>query len=218
MAAALRAGRVDVALIPVVEAFRDPRLQILQAPAIGCRRAVKSVRLLSRAPLKEVRVLLADSNSATSVLLSRLLIKRVFGVKNLQVKKTDTSRFKPTRLKAGEALLQIGDIALEPAPRGLKVRDLGLLWHRMTGLPFVFSPWMVLRGKVSRGATALLNKTVKEGMKRPSQVVRAYAPLRGRSPRPYVRYLKENLSFRLGPSEWKAIRLFKRLLHEEGLL
>lgn len=217
MAKALLERRVDVAVVPVVEMFRDPRLRLLPAAAIGSRGAVRSVRLLSRGGLAATRVLFADSNSSTSVLLARLLLRRRFGVGRLVVRRVDPGRFHPARLRMGQILLQIGDMALRPAPRGLKVHDLGNLWREMTGLPFVFAPWMVRRGEVPRGALGLLKRAAREGMRDVRQVARDYAPV-GCSTASCVRYLRENLSFRIGPAERRSIRLFERLLRKEGLL
>jgi len=217
MAKALLSKRVDVALIPVVDLFRDRRLRLLPAAAIGCRGAVRSVRLLSRDALKRTTTLYADSNSGTSVLLALLLLRRVLGVRAPRVRKVDTMRFGPRSLKGGETLLQIGDIALRPAPKGLKVHDLGSLWMEWTGLPFVFAPWMVRRGSAPHGASALLKKAVREAMRVPSLVAKKYAP-RGCSIHSCTCYLRHNLSFRVGSAERKAIRLFGRLLRKEGLL
>ncbi|MEC7680422.1 MAG: MqnA/MqnD/SBP family protein, partial [Planctomycetota bacterium] len=54
----LRAGKLDVALIPSVEYFRGladsaNRYQVISNAAIGCRGPVWSVRLLSRVPTKQ---------------------------------------------------------------------------------------------------------------------------------------------------------------------
>jgi chorismate dehydratase len=49
---------------------------------------------------------------------------------------------------AGASALLIGDRALRVAralPEGTKVYDLGELWQRFTGLPFVFGLWIVRR-------------------------------------------------------------------------
>jgi chorismate dehydratase len=217
MARALLSGRVDVALVPVVDLFRDRRLAMLRAPAIGCDGPVLSVRLLSRDAIGASVRLLADSRSGTSVLLAVLLLKRMFGVRDVRVRQVDTRRFDPRRIRQGEALLQIGDVALKNAPRGLRTHDLGTLWRVMTGLPFVFAPWMALRGRVPRGAAALLRRAVRQGMRDPHRVARAFAP-KGLPPSEAVRYLTVNLSFRVGATERRAIRLFGRLLRAEGLL
>ncbi len=217
MAKALLAGKLDVALVPVVEMFRDRRLRMLDAPAICCKGAVRSVRLLVRGGIGDRVLLRADSRSGTSVLLAQLLLKRLFGVRRVQTVCVDTDRFSPRSLKPGEALLQIGDVALKAVARGCAVHDLGTLWKVMTGLPFVFAPWMVRRGRNPRGASAMLKKAVRDGMKDPKRVAKTYAPV-GCDVATCTSYLKENLSFHVGSAERKAIRLFEKLLRQEGLL
>jgi chorismate dehydratase len=216
MARALRKGRVDVGLVPVVELFRSKRLRLIPAAAIGSRGAVRSVRLLSRTPPGTARLMYADSNSGTSVLLARLLLKRLFGVQRLAVKRVDTRRFRPVRLRCGEVLLQIGDVALRPPPKDVKVHDLGILWHRMTHLPVVFAVWAAVKGSSPHGVKAILRKSAREGVRNAAAVARAYAPPNGPGLPACVHYLRKNLSFRVGPVEMRSIRLFRRLLRSEG--
>jgi len=217
MAAALLAGKMDVALVPVVEMFRDRRLLMLPAPAIGCDGPVRSVRLLTCGGIGDRVLLRADSRSGTSVLLAQLLLKRLFGVRKVRTVRVDTDRFSPRSLKPGEALLQIGDVALKSAPRECRVHDLGTLWKVMTGLPFVFAPWMVHRQRSPRGAAALLSRAARAGKREAATVAGIHAP-RGVPVPVCVSYLRENLSFRMGIRERRSIRLFERFLRKERLL
>ena len=57
------------------------------------------------------------------------------------------------RVEGAQAFLVIGDKAMTYRAEGhpwSTVADLGLWWHRRTGLPFVFAQW-VLRETVARG-------------------------------------------------------------------
>ncbi|MGH7739665.1 MAG: MqnA/MqnD/SBP family protein, partial [bacterium] len=142
MGKALKEGTLDVALAPVVAGFLNPDLKIVPAGAIGSKGAVRSVRLLVNGAPQGVRRLFVDDRSQTSVLLSRLALKRWFGVKDLEVEPVSMETFRPVQTKPWEAVLEFGDPALLAAPTGMTVVDLGEEWARYTGKPFVYAVWM----------------------------------------------------------------------------
>src|SRR6056297_2390565 len=74
----LKAGRLDVALIPSVEYLRGVGERIVSDAVIACRGPVWSVRLLSRVPLPEIRTLALDEGSRTSATLVRVLLDEAF--------------------------------------------------------------------------------------------------------------------------------------------
>ncbi|HMP60128.1 MAG TPA: hypothetical protein PKD86_12325, partial [Gemmatales bacterium] len=61
----LAAGRLDVALIPVVEFLRGPGYRMLPGIAIASRGAVLSVNVFSRVPWPEIRTLALDVGSTS---------------------------------------------------------------------------------------------------------------------------------------------------------
>src|SRR5581483_897910 len=146
----LKEGRLDVALAPIVVKFFNPELQVVPIAAIGSKGPVKSVRLLGNSPWQNTTRLFVDSRSQTSVLLARLLLKKWYGVKGLEVKPVDMLSFKPNQTKPWEATLQFGDIALESAPTGMTVMDLGEEWSLRTQKPFIFAVWLARNVAVAR--------------------------------------------------------------------
>ena len=141
----LRAGKLDVALIPSVEYFRGladsaNRYQVISNAAIGCRGPVWSVRLLSRVPTKQIRTLAMDEGSRTSAAMVRILLKEMHGIEPEPVAfPINTS----AESVDADAVLMIGDRAMHPE-RGVyrEIWDLGDRWCRHTELPFVFAMWV----------------------------------------------------------------------------
>src|SRR5436853_4914289 len=76
----LAAGRLDVALIPSIEFFQRPDYTIVSDACIACRGPVRSVKLFSRVPLKDIRTLALDEGSRTSIALVRILLLERFGI------------------------------------------------------------------------------------------------------------------------------------------
>src|SRR5688500_17969599 len=140
----LAAGELDVALIPSGEFLQNPAYAIISDACIACRGPVRSVKLLSRVPLEEIRTLALDEGSRTSVALVRILLKERFGLEPRLVPFPIDAV--PESIRA-DALLMIGDRAMHP-PAGQIVAewDLGDVWCRWSELPFVFAMW------VARGA------------------------------------------------------------------
>ena len=81
LADALAEDRLDVALLPVFELFRQPDWQIVSDACVACRGPVWSVKLLFRVPPAEVRTLDLDEGSRTSAALAQVLLRRQFGLK-----------------------------------------------------------------------------------------------------------------------------------------
>lgn len=215
---ALGKGHVDVAIAPVAAHLAHPQWPVVSAAVISSKGPVKSVRLLHKGPLEEVRRLWADTDSLTSVLLSRLLLKRWCRVKDLEVHPSKTGAFHPGEILAGEAVLQIGDKALAPVPEGFLLTDLGDKWFRHTGLPFVFAIWTAKDATTAREAAPALWTAKEAGLRHLDEIAEKYDRLPHLPVAERRKYLRENLRFEYGEDEKKAIALFARYLREEGLL
>ena len=121
-------GEIDLAPISSIEYARHAdRLRILPRLCVSSEGAVDSIQLVSRTPLEHIDSVAVTPESATSVVLTKVLLPDAVLV--------------PLGKKA-EAKLLIGDAALrsafeDPTPH----HDLGKLWLDRTGLPMVFAVW-----------------------------------------------------------------------------
>ena len=124
----LLAGALDVAPISSIEYARNAsRLRLLPRLCVSSEGAVDSIQLVTRIPLGQVRSVAVTPESATSVVLTRVLLPRA------EIRPLDDE---------ADARLLIGDAALrsafeDPTPH----HDLGRLWLERTGLPMVFAVW-----------------------------------------------------------------------------
>ncbi len=193
----LRAGTADIGLIPAIEYQRIPGLVILGDAAIATRGFVRSIALLSRKPLDAVRTVSADTASRTSVALTQVLFHSRFGHGVEMVAHTA----EPAAMLAEcDAALVIGDPALHyrqnPLP-GVQVTDLGLWWHELTGLPFVFAFWAARREAANPDLADAFNRWRDQGVRAVEAIVSEEAPRRD-LPAEIVRaYLTENIHFTL---------------------
>ena len=148
-------GDLDIAPVTLVEFLKNAD-DLLAFPdlAVGCDGPVMSCVIVSQVPLDRLdgaRVALG-STSRTSVRLAQLLLAEQYGVR------PEYYRCPPDlglMMQEAEAAVLIGDAALRAnlhdGPRlGLDVHDLGTMWKRWTGLPFVFAVWATRRDYLAR--------------------------------------------------------------------
>lgn len=148
----LSSGEIDVCPSSSIEYGKSPeKYLILPELSISAIGPVRSVLLFSRVPLEELngRTIALTSESDTSVNLLKILLAYYCGFRNSFERTSLPLRAAVDRYPA---LLLIGDNALKGAmdTTGLHVYDLGELWWKFTGLPFVFALWIVRREAVER--------------------------------------------------------------------
>ena len=78
-ARSLAGGTADIGIIPAAAYAEIPGLQILPDVAIASRRAVRSILLVSKVPLEQVRSVALDTSSMTSVALTKVLFEKWLG-------------------------------------------------------------------------------------------------------------------------------------------
>jgi chorismate dehydratase len=212
----LAAGDLDIALLPVIELARIPGLEIAPGLGIVCRGATRSVLLVSRVPLDRVRRVALDPESRTSNALVRVLYGQVWGG---QPSFTTGPLELEAALENADAAVRIGDKALfEPVPPDCEVIDLGSAWTDATGLPFVFAAWACRPGALDRTLYRGLHASRREGSRRIDEIAREYVWGGRHDPEIARAYLRENIRFRLGTEELRALRSFLRAAHELGII
>lgn len=232
LADSLVAGRLDVALIPTVEFFRTAGYSIASDACVACRGPVLSVKLHFRVPPPEVRRVALDEGSRTSAALTKILLAQLVGVLpawevlpigcGLDATDADaalligdraiTCEDRPAR---GEASGKVGNKAtspkaLAPSPVG-EVWDLGEIWYRWTGLPFVFAMWIARRQVDAAAVAGTLAAARDSGLQQLAQIAAREAAIM-QIPEPLaLGYLRDNLHFVLGPRERQGLRRFHEL-------
>jgi chorismate dehydratase len=202
----LVAGEIDLAPISSIEYARHAdSLRILPRLCVSSEGAVDSIQLVSRVPLERIRVVAVTPESATSVVLTKVLLPDAEQV--------------PLGEEA-EAKLLIGDAALQsafedPTPH----HDLGRLWLERTGLPMVFAVWAAPDPPVS-GTSELedaLVESVRRARDEPEQLAYEASERYGYPAGFLARYF-EKLRYRFGPRERAGLYTFLELAHEAGEL
>jgi chorismate dehydratase len=202
----LVAGEIDLAPISSIEYARNAAtLRILPRLCVSSEGAVDSIQLVSRVPLERVRTVAVTPESATSVVLTRVLLPDADHV--------------PLGEEA-DAKLLIGDAALksafeDPTPHF----DLGRLWLERTGLPMVFAVWAAPDPPVPGTADLedALVESVRIARAEPEQLAYEASERYGYPAGFLARYF-EKLRYRFGPRERAGLYTFLEMAHEVGEL
>ena len=208
----LGAGEIDVALIPVFEALREPAFSIVDGVAIASRGAVYSVFLAHCGPLSGVRVVSLDPASRTSNNLLRCLLAEFHGLHPV---------FEPSGALPFDdrGQLLIGNQAIrfrELLREGVHYLDLGEEWFARTGLPFVYAVWQIRPEIPNPGAVADALRAIKAtGLRRVREIARLQ---RDFDPGFAERYLTSHIQFGLGGEEKAGMARFRALLEKHGLI
>jgi chorismate dehydratase len=200
------AGELDVAPISSIAYARNAdRLRLLPRLCVSSEGAVESIQLVSRVPLPRIRTVGVTPESATSVVLTKVLLPDAEHV--------------PLGEEA-EAKLLIGDAALrsafeDPTPH----HDLGRLWLERTGLPMVFAVWAApepTHPDLPELEDALVG-SVRAAREEPELLAYEASERYGYPPGFLARYF-EKLRYRFGPRERAGLYTFLEMARDVGEL
>lgn len=202
----LASGRADIGIVPVIEMARQG-LEYFPGTGIACHGPVRSILLISKVPLKEIRTLATDSGSRTSAMLSQVILAEKFGVRP-QVFSHPADL--PKMLGQADAALLIGDAALrvDPATLPFETLDLGEEWVNMTGLPMVFAVWAGRKEVVHEPHGQVFLESLRYGLAHMDDMVRDESAARQFSPDVVRRYLTHHIVFELGEKDYEGMRLY----------
>jgi len=216
-------GKIDVSPSSSIEyAMNAGRYRLLPGLSITSRNKVMSILLESKVPLEGLdgRTVALTTASATSVVLLRVILELFTGVcpDFLQYEQGVEDPY-----DRADAVLTIGDLAIQRAasPRFPHVYDLGEVWHRQTGLPFVFALWQVNYRKTMDQDLARLNDILKEskeyGLSRLNELADGHAAQFGIPVETLVQYWN-CFSYDLGPEEQKGLLTYYEYAMELGVI
>jgi chorismate dehydratase len=215
-AAELQRGTADIGIIPSAAYASISNLSILPGVAIASKQAVRSILLVSRMPMNEIRTVALDNSSLTSVALTRVLFEKYWGgAREFRSLPPNLD----SMLESHDAALLIGDPALKVDRRKYQTWDLAEEWVRLTGKPFVFAFWAVRQDtlKSSRlDLPAIFQESRDHGLEPENltQIAKTWAPKIGLQEDDVVQYLTSNIYYYLDEAALEGLRLFYRYAHE----
>lgn len=131
--------KVDIGLVPVAILTKHPELKIISDYCIGALGKVDSVNLYSMKPVQDLKKIILDYQSRTSVQLVKILCKEFW--------KTEAEFISGEGDFTQEVANETGAVVIGDRTFNLKGKfnytyDLSEAWLKHTGLPFVFACWV----------------------------------------------------------------------------
>lgn len=211
-AEALRDGNADIGLLPCAELDRLG-LDFLPDLGIACDGPVRSILLISRKPVREIRTLAVDSSSRTSVALARILLAECYDCRPAL---TPLAPWLDEMLVANDAALIIGDPALHLDPDALpyQILDLGAEWIKWTGLPMVFAVWAGRTKDLTAEVAEAFEESHRWACAHVDEMVARAAAERGFPKELARQYFTRHIVYRLSGKHLEGLALFRRLVRD----
>lgn len=205
----LKAGEVDLGLVPVAIIPEIPQARIISDYCIGTEGAVKTVGIFSERPLEELKTLYLDFHSRTSIELGQYLLKEYWEVSPTLIPATPGFE---ELIKGDTGGIIIGDRAITYADRFPYFYDFGQAWMDHTGLPFVFAAWVSSKDLPADFLIAL-NQAFALGLEELPQLMYLLP-----SPKPgfdLQKYYTKNISYHLDAPKRTALDMFLHILADK---
>jgi chorismate dehydratase len=237
----LHTGRADLAIIPAIEYQRIGDLVVLPDMSIASKKQVRSLLLISKKPVREVRGLALDRSSRSTQALMRILCAEKWKIA------PDFSEATPDlaeMLSQSDAALLIGDPALrislgiEKESRSgaegetictaallgitgselLYVYDVVGEWRSLTGLPAVLAVWAARRDVATPDVAADFIASRDFGLAHISEI--SFESARALElPAPALEaYLRRNIDFSLDQENLRGLNSYFEYAARLGLI
>lgn len=200
-------NKVDVGLIPVAVIPLLKESYIISDYCIGAVGKVASVCLYSQVPLNEIKTILLDYQSRTSVTLVKVLAKEHWKI-HPEWKKADTDF--EEKIEGSTAAVIIGDRTFGIEEKYPYRYDLAEEWQKLTGLPFVFACWVSNKALPSEFIVQF-NAALKKGLEAIDTVSDEIAA-NGTYATNVAYYLKNNISYPFDQPKKQGLELFLKHL------
>ncbi len=200
IASMLLNDEIDVGLVPVAVIPQMKQHFIITNYCIGADAEVASVALFSEVPMEEIKKVVLDYQSKTSVNLAKILLKEYWKKEVVfEYAKEDFLQ----HINGTTSAVVIGDRALRLTNSSKYIYDLGLAWKSFTDLPFVFAAW-VANKPLDDGFIDAFNRANAYGVQHIDEVLAEidFADY------DLKKYYTKNMSYKLNEKKMEGLRMF----------
>ncbi|MBI5026253.1 MAG: menaquinone biosynthesis protein [Nitrospirae bacterium] len=213
----LRNGKIDVSPSSSIEYLRHKaKYSLIEGFSISSKGPAGSIFLFSKSPIKTLdkKTIAVSPHSETSVVLLKIIMKDFLSMrcklKTVNGNLNNILSSFPACLLIGDEAMKTKKTALQTLNSGLYIYDLGELWFKQTGLPFVFALWIARKKSLSE-KRGLIEKFSSDLIKATAVAVKEF-PLAARAA-PQRQWLSEEELLKY----WKGISYDFTDEHKKGL-
>jgi chorismate dehydratase len=240
-AEALRSGAADIAIIPAIEYQRIPGLVVLPDLAIASQNRVRSLLIIAKKPIEQIRSIALDSSSRSTQALTRILASEHWKIEpeyletgpdlGVMLEKADAAMLigdpalrisiaiekKSTVSPQGRAVCQAANLGMT-GPEILHIYDVVGEWRRFTSLPAVMAVWSARPEVVTPEVLADFGASRDFGLSQIS-TISLEAARELELPQPALEsYLRHNIDFSLGEENRCGLERYFHEAEKLGLI
>jgi chorismate dehydratase len=230
-AEALRSGAADIAIIPAIEYQRIPDLVVLPGMAIASKNRVRSLLIVSKKPIEQVKSIALDRSSRSTQALTRILADEYW---KISPQFLEAEPDLPTMLEKTDAALLIGDPALrlsiaiekkcsvgpdgrttcQAATLGLpyagifRVYDVVGEWRKWSALPAVMAVWAAKREVVTQEVMADFTLSRDFGLISTGEICKQASRELDLPQAELESYLRDNIDYHLGEDNRRGLEKY----------
>jgi len=237
----LRSGRADIAIIPAIEYQRIDDLVILPDMAIASKRQVRSLLIISKKPIEQVKSFALDRSSRSTQALTRILCAEKW---KIAPKFFEAAPDLTQMLTQADAALLIGDPALRisletekdtrpgaesqticlaatlgvTSSEMLYIYDVVSEWQSLTGLPAVLAVWASRRDVATPELTTDFLASRDFGLSHIAEISYDASLELELSAQAIETYLRRNIDFSLDSENRRGLDLYYQHAARLGLI
>jgi chorismate dehydratase len=237
----LRTGQADLAIIPAIEYQRIPDLVILPDMAIASKKQVRSLLIIAKKPIEQVKTFALDRSSRSTQTLTRILCAEKW---KIAPEFFESPPDLGVMLQQADAALVIGDPALRIAVGSEKNSWLGTTgqtvcqaatlgitnsellyvydvvgeWRSLAGLPAVLAIWAARRDIATPEVAADFLASRDYGLSRIPEICLDAARELELPQRTLESYLRQNIDFSLDEENRRGLELYFAHAAKHGLI
>jgi chorismate dehydratase len=239
---ALRSGAVDIAIIPVIELWRIDGLVVIPNLSISSKTSVRSLLLVAKKPVHEVRRMALDRGSRSTQALVRILCANRW---HIAPEFFEADPDLPSMLQQADAALLIGDPALRlafaaersgkcdastgvlscsgrstgvPEAPQIFIHDIVEEWRGLTNLPVVLAVWAGRREVITPEVVRDFQESLAFGLQHLDDIAAETAKEMNLPASSLRRYLNENIDYTLDEENLGGLRHYYFLAAKFGLI
>jgi chorismate dehydratase len=236
----LRFGTVDIAIIPAIEVQRIDDLVVLPGLCIASKRSVRSLLLVSKVPVHEVRRIALDRSSRSTQALVRILCQKRW---HITPEFFEADPDLPAMLQKADAALIIGDpalrLALNSESRAVRdaagdlrvpaefaalsssplfLYDIVEKWRSFTNLPAVLAVWAARPNAVTPEIIRDFHDSLVFGAQNLHEICAEASRELNLPAAKIMRYFTENIDYTFDDENLRGLREYFSSAAELGLI
>lgn len=217
LAQMLSQGKLDLSFVPSIEYARNPDYRLIDNISISSLGTVDTVLLFSKTKMEEVKTVVADNRSLSSVVLLKIIFMEKYGrLPDFVFSEPDYKKM----LSSNDAALIIGDNSfLAEKNKETRRYDLSREWFLLTKKTFVHAVLCVRsKTQIDQHIINTILSSRDKGLSSLERISEESAQKLGITKEKCIDYMQNKIIYNFGPAEKEGLKEFYSLAHKHSFI